>query len=380
MERGRYVYDDDRLKWPRSIFSFEEMPTPTTQFDELPRYDPSKTYAENYESAPEPIVVPVPEVLGNGTFCGLPVNSPLGISAGPLLNGKWCLYYAGLGFDVLTYKTVRSGPRDSYPAPNLVPVECGDLTGDESRLPAVDSMQTSWAVSFGMPSKSPEVWRNDIRQTKAALPQGKLLSVSVVGTMQPGWTTQDLANDYARCAKWAVDSGADTIEANFSCPNVLTQDGQLCQSPRNAGQVARTIRDAIGTTPLIIKIGHVVPENIAALIKEFRTSINALAMTNSVAATVASQAGVLLFDGQRRGICGAGCREFSIAQVRQFRAAIDAADLNLEIIGVGGAFTGSHVSQYLSAGASAVHLATAAMLDPMVGTKIKSQLLSSNLP
>ena len=44
-------------------------------------------------------------------FCGIPVQSPLGIPAGPLLNSRWLLYYASLGFDVLTYKTVRSSAR-----------------------------------------------------------------------------------------------------------------------------------------------------------------------------------------------------------------------------------------------------------------------------
>ena len=37
---------------------------------------------------------------GDWDFCGLPVDSPLGVPAGPLLNGDWCLYYASLGFDV----------------------------------------------------------------------------------------------------------------------------------------------------------------------------------------------------------------------------------------------------------------------------------------
>ena len=40
--------------------------------------------------------------------------------------------------------------------------------------------------------------------------------------------------DYAQCARWAVESGADCVEANFSCPNVATCDGQLYQDARQA--------------------------------------------------------------------------------------------------------------------------------------------------
>src|SRR5258706_12511947 len=47
-------------------------------------------------------------------FLGLKVRSRLGIAAGILLNSKWVAAYAGLGFDVLTYKTVRSSHRPCY--------------------------------------------------------------------------------------------------------------------------------------------------------------------------------------------------------------------------------------------------------------------------
>jgi dihydroorotate dehydrogenase (NAD+) catalytic subunit len=197
--------------------------------DAFPRYDISQTYDWNYDHAPEPLEVDVPPVVGQWKFCGLPVASPLGIPAGPLLNGRWLLYYASLGFDVLTYKTVRSGRRDCYPLPNLQPVRCAQLGGGERNLSAADTMQGSWAVSFGMPSKSPEVWRPDIECTKDKLPSGKVLVVSAVGTIQPEWTIDDLADDYARCARWAVEAGADGVETNFSCPNVSTCDGQLYQ-------------------------------------------------------------------------------------------------------------------------------------------------------
>src|SRR3954452_765690 len=80
-------------------------------------------------------------------------------------------------------------------------------------------------------------WRRDIERTREKLPRGKLLNVSVVGTFQHGWSLDDLANDYARCAYWAVDSGADSIETNLSCPNVTTRDGQLYQNPDDAGVV-----------------------------------------------------------------------------------------------------------------------------------------------
>ena len=341
----------------------------------LPRYDRTRSYAWNYENAPEPVELNVPPVSGEWSFCGLPVDSPLGMPAGPLLNGKWILYYASLGFDVLTYKTARSVARECFPLPNLQPVAVGQLTGGEVDVPAIDEMAGSWAVSFGMPSTTPDVWRADIEQTSKRLPKGKLLSVSVVGTVQDGWTIDDLATDYANCARWAVDSGADCIETNFSCPNVATCDGQLFQQPDDAATVTAAVRDAIGSTPYIVKVGHVTDhDEVATLLKQIGPFVDSLAMTNSVAAQVLTSDDELLFDGQPRGICGDATRVASIGQTRLFAETIREMKLDARLIGVGGVNTASHVRDYLAAGAESVHIATAAMIDPFIACRIRSEL------
>lgn len=342
----------------------------------LPKYDRCQSYDWNYEHAPDPVKIDVPKVLCEWRFCGLPIDSPLGVPAGPLLNGRWCLYYASLGFDVLTYKTVRSRERACYPLPNLQPVLCQQLSGSESEVLAIDNMQGSWAVSYGMPSKSPDVWRADVEATREALPQGKLLSVSVVATVQPEWTLADLADDYAQCARWAIESGADAVETNFSCPNVATFDGQLYQQPDDARLVVERVREAIGSAPYIVKIGHVVNrESAAELFDAIAPKIDAVALTNSVATNVRAGKS-LLFEGQQRGICGAAIRDASIEQVRVFAELIRERGLSTQIIGVGGIGSTEDLTRYLDAGAHACHLATSAMLEPAIAIRIKQELAS----
>jgi len=348
----------------------------------LAKYDPSQTYRWNYDHAPDaPPVVEVPACPGRWTFCGRSVPSPLGMPAGPLLNGRWILHYAALGFDVLTYKTVRSRPRACYPLPNLQPVRTESLSGPRRDVPSCDTMTGDWAVSFGMPSMSPDVWRADVAWTRERLPAEKLLCVSVVATPEPGWTPAELAADFAQCARWAVEAGADSVEANFSCPNVATSDGQLYQHPEAAAAVARALREAIGVTPLILKIGHVADE---PAIDQFVTAvgpvIDAFSMTNCIAATVRLPDGSPLFDGQPRGIAGEAIRAASVTQVRRFAESIRRHDLTTKLIGVGGAFTAAHVAEYLAAGAESVQIATAAMLDPAVGLRIRRELATINLP
>lgn len=344
--------------------------------DLAPPYAIDKTYQWNYDHAPQPPAGIEPaEVPGSWTFCGLPVCSPLGAAAGPLLNGRWCLYYAALGLDVVTYKTVRSKARECYELPNLAPVDCGQLTGEEGETRAAAEMRPSWAVSYGMPSQPPDVWRDDVRRTRDALPAHQRLSVSVVASVEPGDGLDQLAEDYARCARWAAEAGADCVEANFSCPNVSTCDGQLYQQPRDAGRVAARIREQLPDTPLAIKIGHLPDADAAAeLIDSLAPTADALAMTNSVATRVRGLDGKLMFDGQLRGICGDACRDASLKQVHLFRSIADRRRAPLRIIGVGGVSTARHLRAYLDAGAESVHLATALMQRPDVALRIRSEL------
>jgi dihydroorotate dehydrogenase len=342
---------------------------------QLARYDTRQTYTWNYEHAPDPVIVEEPRVPGKWTYCGRPVASPLAIAAGPLLNGRWCLYYAGLGFDVVTYKTVRSGLRLCYPLPNLQPVRAAEPHEGERVLHAAPDFEGSWAVSFGMPSQPPEVWRGDIAETRGHLPPHKLLSVSVVGTVQPGWSIQRLADDYAVCARDAAANGADVIEINLSCPNVNTCDGQLYQQPSDAAIIARQVRQGIGDTPLVAKVGYFAqPAESERLLEALAGDVTAIAATNCIAAKVVDGAGRAMFEDQPRGIAGSMILDACVRQTEMIAEAIARQGMALRVIGVGGIFTAGDVRRYLAAGAEAVQLATAAMIDPEVGLRIRRDL------
>ena len=337
-------------------------------------YDRLQSYRWNYDHPPAVVDVALDAMAGDWTFCGRPVGSPLGMPAGPLLNGRWILYYAALGFDVLTYKTVRSSSRVCYELPNLQPVETDSLRGDETQVSGCEPMQGSWAVSFGMPSQDPDDWRRDVEWTRGQLPAEKVLSVSVVASIEEGWTIDDTADDYARCARWAVESGADCIETNFSCPNVNTADGQLYQVAEDAAVVAERVRQAIGETPLVIKAGHMTEADQAGgLIAAVAAFVDGIAMTNSVATTVRMSGGELLFDGERRGICGQATRQASLEQTRLFSGLVDELGVDLKLVGVGGAANASDVRAYLDAGAECVHIATAAMVNPLVAQQVRRE-------
>jgi len=323
-----------------------------------PRYDITRSYEWNYENAPAlPQQYVVQPTEKPWTLVDQTVNSPIAIAAGPLLNGRWVLHYASLGFDVLTYKTVRSKSWPCYPPPNLVPVQHGPVTADVYAV--TEQMQGSWAVSFGMPSTSPDLWRFDVEETRRLLPRQKKLSVSVVASPENDWTLDQLADDYAKCAYWAREAGADFVEMNFSCPNISTQCAQLYLDPMSSRTVVERVREKIGTTPLLIKIGAVPSEQIGAAVAAM-SSADALVMINCVSARV-RDGGEDLFDGASRGIAGAAIRDAVRDQVGAFVAEIKNQGAKLEVVAVGGVSSVTDVEACLELGASGVQVATCVM-------------------
>jgi dihydroorotate dehydrogenase len=105
-------------------------------------------------------------------------------------------------------------------------------------------------------------------------------------------------------------------------------------------------------------------------------------MTNSIATLVRGHHGNLLFAGQKRGICGKATLDASVRQTESIRKMVDRLGIRLDLIGVGGASTIADVQRYLDVGAQCVHIATAAMMDPLVAVKIRQDVqdIPANFP
>lgn len=343
-------------------------------------YDILATYESNYDRGPRfasapPVVPRVPLK----SFLGRSVRSRVGIAAGLLLNSKWIGAYAQRGFDLLTYKTVRSSFRPCYPLPNWVFVE--EAEGEPGTYHALegppgDVRAISSAVCFGMPSMAPEVWREDIRRARQSLSDGQLLIVSVVATPEDGWGIAEVAEDFVRCARWAVDSGADVIEANFSCPNVCSAEGSIYLDPDASGRIAAALRSAIGGTPLLIKTGYFAQD---AALREYLVALdgvaNGVTLVNCLSGRVIHRDGPPVFGDAfaQAGVLGRAIHPACVESVRRTRRIIDREELALEIAAVGGVSTASDVADFFDAGADAVLLGSAPMYLPNLAAEWKGQ-------
>src|SRR5690242_5085028 len=101
-----------------------------TENNMQPFYDPTKTYDENYAEGPFGAFadgdVHAEKKKLEYEFFGFPVNTPIGIPAGPLLNSNFMKGAFDKGFDIAVYKTVRSDIYPCHPFPNVLAVHPGN--------------------------------------------------------------------------------------------------------------------------------------------------------------------------------------------------------------------------------------------------------------
>jgi hypothetical protein len=113
----------------------------------------------------------------------------------------------------------------------------------------------TFAVSLGMPSMEPDVWRKDVRRAKDAITAGQLLVVSVAGTLPPGGDHEALIADYARCAVWAAEAGADVIEVHLGVADPFSEHAQMIfENVPLSAQILYRVRTSIGQ-PVVAKLG-----------------------------------------------------------------------------------------------------------------------------
>jgi len=302
------------------------------------------------------------------------VESPVGIAAGPLPNSKWIEAYARLGYGLLTYATVSTRARPAFVQPNLVHCRVGDPAVAEPAPRPLDPTGVTWAVSLGLPSGDPEEWRGDVMRAKSKIRPGQILIVSVVGTAVPGAGREQLAEDYALCARWAADAGADVIEVHLACPSTSTDQPQMIfEDLPLAAHIVDQVRRAIGLRPLIAKLGAMrSPRALHDLASRLAPRLDGFILVGGLWRRVVKPDGTPAFPGEARGeteMVGAGVYASCQVQVEELLAWRKAGAWNRAILAVGGLATVERVRHALTAGADAAMVATAALVDPLIAAR-----------
>lgn len=303
--------------------------------------------------------------------------SPIGIAAGPLPTSKWIEAYARLGYGLLTYKTVGSAARPAPSAPNLLACRLGDPAVTVPKPPRrPDPAALTLAVSLGLPSPGPEVWRADVKRARARLAPDQLLIVSVAGTPAPGGDAEQLAQDYAACARWAAEAGADAVELHLGAPKQAGERTPMVFEDRElAGYIVERARRATGARPLLAKLGALGgPRALHELATRLAPWLDGFVLVGGLPRKVVTPDGKPAFPGAGRDIVevvGADIHDACRLQVEELIAWRKAGAWDRRILAVGGLTTTARARAALEAGASAAMIATAALADPLFAARFR---------
>ncbi|MCE9549059.1 dihydroorotate oxidase [Candidatus Nomurabacteria bacterium] len=353
---------------------------------QTPFYDPNKSYEENFEQGPFGVFADGQVVENNSEqkydFFGFKVNSLFGIPAGPLINGNFVKAALDKGFDIVTYKTVRSGKYPCHPAPNILSVKIeGDLSLEKAqgKLIADKNYHEPLSItnSFGVPSKEPEFWQKDLKSVVKYAKEGQVVVGSFQGTKKEGQSAEDYINDYRITAELLKDTGVKVMEVNLSCPNEGTNN-LLCYDIERSVKVASVIKEVIGNTPLVIKVAYFKDdEAFKNLVKKIGNIVEGISVINTISAEIVDENGNQALSGEgrlRSGVCGASIKWAGIDMVKKLKKLREELGYSYTIIGVGGVTTPNDFFEYKDAGADVVMSATGAMWNPYLARDVKERL------
>ena len=351
--------------------------------DREPIYNIEKSYKENLEEGPFfSGVIPErrwPDRSQWFDFLGHKVASRIGVPAGPLLGANWVLLAARLGFDIVTYKTIRSQKHLAHPVPNMVYIAkeggirqgVGGDTVVQARGVPSSMERLALTNSFGIPSQAPEILVQDIAKAKEGLSAGLVMIVSVVGTPREG---EDFVQDFVAAARIAREGGAAVIEADFSCPNVASKEGSIHLDPLAVSMIVRAMVQEIKEIPLVIKLG-VIPtkERLQeVMVAARRAGARAICGINTVSKKVVKEDGVTPALGPHRltaGVCGGPIREEALHFIRMAREVNEREKLELTLMLTGGAVLPDHFALFLREGADIAMSGVGMMWDPYLAAR-----------
>jgi dihydroorotate dehydrogenase (NAD+) catalytic subunit len=347
-----------------------------------PFFDPNKTYKDNWEQGPFGDFADGAIVPESGEprfdFLGIKIHYPLGIPAGPLLNGRFVDAALDKGFDVPVHKTVRSKTHPCNEWPNVLGADIpGDLTIEMAQKPIVVRNEyhepLSITNSFGNPSYEPDVWQSDLQKSIKHARPGQLVMCSFEGTKREGMSSAEYIDDWASGMQLLKDAGVKVVEANFSCPNEGAAQ-LLCFDVPKVKIVADAIKSRIGDTPLVIKIAYFGEDELRELVREVGGIVDGFSAINTIPAPVVNPDGTQALPGAHRvksGICGHAVKWAGLDMARRLKQLREELGLRYGIIGCGGVTVPGDFKEYRDAGADVVMSATGAMWNPYLAKEIK---------
>ncbi len=268
------------------------------------------------------------------SFAGLALKNPTILASGILgYYAESLVRVAKGGAGAVVTKSVGLEPRVGYPNPTVVQAEAGLIN------------------AMGLPNPGINVYAQEIKFSKTILRVPLIVSVF-------GYS----AEEYASVAKIAVDSGADAVELNVSCPHVKQTGAEIGQNPKLLSDVVQMVKASI-SKPLIVKLSPNVADITVLAYAAIEAGADALTVVNTLKAmAIETETMRPILSNFKGGLSGPAIKPVALRCVYDIHEAYG----DVPIIGCGGISDWRDVVEFFLAGASAVQIGTAVAVDTQV--------------
>jgi len=264
-------------------------------------------------------------------LCGVTLKNPVIAASGTFGFGREYSRFFDLSrLGGISVKGLTREPRQGNSAPRVAETPSGMLNAVGLQNPGVEAF-----ISEELP------W------LKA---QGTVVIANIAGS------TED---DYAYMAHRLRSEPVDMLELNISCPNVQSGGAQFGTRPESVERVTRLVK-AESAQPLMVKLSPNVADIAEVALAAQEGGADCLSLINTLTGMVIDvHKRKPLLGNVIGGLSGPAIRPVALRMVWQAARAV-----KIPVVGMGGIMTGEDAVAFMLAGASAVMVGTATIIDP----------------
>ena len=269
------------------------------------------------------------------TLCGIPLDNPVIPASGTFGYGyEFADLYDIHCLGTFSFKGTTQAPRFGNPTPRIAECTAGMLNAVGLQNPGVE-----------------QVLQQELPKLKACFHKPVMANVS-------GFSLAEYANV---CARLEQESQIGWLEVNISCPNVHGGGMSFGTSPESAAAVTKAVK-AVTTKPVIMKLSP----NVTDIVSIAKACEDAGADGISLINTMMG----MRIDPRRRrpvlantmgGFSGPAIFPVALRMVYQVAHAVQ-----IPVVGMGGVSCAEDVLEMMLAGATAVQIGAANLVNPYI--------------
>ncbi len=276
-------------------------------------------------------------------LCGIELDNPIIPASGTFGFGyEFAELYDINCLGTFSFKGTTKDPRFGNPTPRIAECDSGMINAVGLQNPGVEKV-----ISEELPKLA------------------ECFSKPVMANIS-GFSLEEYAYT---CEKIDKQDQVGWLEVNISCPNVHGGGMSFGTSPEAAAEVTKAVK-AVTTKPVIIKLSPNVTDIVSIAKACEEAGADGISLINTLLGMrIDLKTGKPVIANKMGGFSGAAIKPVGIRMVYQVSQAV-----KVPVVGMGGVSTAEDVIEYIMAGATAVEVGAANLVNPYVCKEIIDEL------